>query len=291
MTKMRVFAGIVVLYLFCDSFSDVPTYKQLTGAYSGIFVVEMEDLPIVSGWKSLNVKVGFTGTGYYMWDAVNYVGTLKPGENTEISFAVDIPQSGEYHIRLRNNHYNKNDCFIRFHGIKVKEFIKQEHYDNGAISDEFSEEWNIVKEDEWIKYFAWKGPYYQGKWNSSGVFHPVKDAHDYSPSVYLEKGIQKISIGPRSAGFCIDRIIIVENAKSQIVGGPTNDPYRLPKSELMDESSLPSKPLSSNSELSIVRSNQSSAVFLLNGKSLNIASKSVPGVYLRKNVSTLIFQK
>jgi len=264
--KSLCFLLLIPFFIFS---STIPLFEPIGAPYTGVYVIEAEMLEQVASWDMGNSLPGYKGSGYIYWNGQSFTTRLQPPSNSELSFQVYIEQAGEYQFRLRNYHNEKNDCFIRFHNIAVKEFITEDHYDNGSISDEYLEEWNTVKEREWIKYFAWKTAEYQRKWNSSGVWHPVKDAHDYSPSVYLEKGIQTISIGPRSPGFNIDRILIISSSMSQLVQYPTSDPYQLPSSDLADNTSIlftrpaivrSGKAISKNSRL------HHKATYLLNGK-------------------------
>ena len=160
------------------TFLAVPAMAQDGGVFQeegGLVVVEIESTPHYGGWSEETSASGFTFESYYRWDGGDLFDT--PGTDV-IGYRVNLSQSGEWFLSLRNRHDHADDT-------------------------EENDTWVRADGGTWYKLFS-NGPGTVGVWNWDSRFDI---AHNNQPeaSWNLSAGEHLIEFSGRSQNFKMDR--------------------------------------------------------------------------------------
>jgi hypothetical protein len=170
-------AGLVVAGLVSVSVIFAPSANaQDGGVYQelgGIVVVEIESTPASSGWAYETSLSGYTFQGYYRWNGGDQFN--NPGLGI-LPFRVNLLQSGEYFLALRNRHDDPDDT-------------------------EENDTWLRVDGGAWLKLFS-NGPGTVGVWNWDSR---LDIAGQPQASFNLGAGEHLIEFSGRSQNFKMDR--------------------------------------------------------------------------------------
>jgi hypothetical protein len=203
--KMKHIYLIVISMAFLVGCGDEqPIKHKIWQMKNDIALIEVES--VIEGtdstgfWEDFKLVPGFTGKKAYRFanSGNDYMDPLAhDAPKTDIPFRliyrINVEEPGEYEIRIRNYHLEKdgdNDAWI---GINNELFEK--------IWDHDTAQWS------WNEAIAWQ--------------------YSYQPR-FLEKGVNKIVITGRSKGFAIDRLAIVKKGTADSLWQPVG----LPESDL-----------------------------------------------------------
>lgn len=175
-------------YIICGLFILLINTPLLTGQKvwkekEGIVIIETEDVNSGdlnnSKWKLKKDAPGYTGSGYIRWEGKsmggnenNIISYVKMENERVLDYAVEITKTGTYYLRVRNYHVHvdgDNDCFVS---------MNYGHFNKTWDSD--------------VKVFSYDNNHI----NSNKI-------------KILKKGIYRISLGGRSKGFCVDRLVLL----------------------------------------------------------------------------------
>ena len=221
-----IFSYIILALLILSSFfssaqdcQNVPFEEK-----NGLLVVEIESVPLKSGWKKETNANGFTGNAYYRWDGGNKL--TEPGNGT-LEYKIKINTPGIYRFQMHmkvgsgSSNTDSNDSWLKipdaddFFGEHNNGSIVRPH---GVCTDDCP---NGQGKEGWFKMYSAGTTDWTWKTLTSD-----RSGHKIYAD-FSKAGVYTVLVSGRSEDHLIDRFIMYNSSKTENQATNLNNPETL----------------------------------------------------------------
>ena len=205
------FSYIILALLFLSPFFSHAQDCQnaLFEEKNGLLVVEIESVPLKSGWKKESGANGFTGNSYYRWDGGNKLTT--PGNGT-LEYKIKINTPGIYRFQMHmkvgsgSSNTDSNDSWLKipdaddFYGEHNNGSIVRPH---GVCTDDCP---NGQGKEGWFKMYSAGTTDWTWKTLTSD-----RSGHKIYAD-FSQAGVYTVLVSGRSEDHLIDRFVMYNSS-------------------------------------------------------------------------------